>query len=479
MARKEKERLNYKNKPKITAHTMCFSLCTFNKEHKCFKLLLQRPEIQKISVKEQKIIATLSYLVKHRMYACIKLLTEISKEKGWKFDWDPIKWAQADGDNEDGDSINAGLFHLWVEIISLIDWCRNEAWRICRDIIDVGWFDVKHKESYASMSAVLVYAATLIGYDKASSKQCNNFKLFQLLLEKLTTAELFTMTDDYGRNVIAFCQLRHKTDFIDYMKLTNKLNRLNSNCKWNMTDEMIHNVCEKYQTIEEINDAILNGNRSKLSRIFTGLRIGSATGGSKLSVGDVINCVGYTRDTASLGTPFVNCIAALNDCNIKQTKKEYLNTASVKCFKQSIAQRRFDPSFRLTYYDASQLCLSNGLFTCFELIKAKLANTKHAAYVDMHPQMWINGKNTLTWVMQEEGSFEAFEMLFNHIRQTKPNWLRDGVYDMNKLLIYCAACGEKSYNAEKDWHDPVTLTGHDLENTNNYKIFCLLLKYIY
>ena len=164
---------------------------------RCFALLLEREEIINVLKQELNAVTAVSWLIDLNKVEHIDYLFSQSLSNNWKLDFTK--------------SIDSGT-HSRNVVKHAVGYGRYE---ICKLLIETDLFDINHVNDIG-VTALLSCAITHVGYDAQHPLECENFKIFDLLLQQ-KDIDVSIVTAN-GDDIILSLYKARKDDYIDYLK---------------------------------------------------------------------------------------------------------------------------------------------------------------------------------------------------------------------------------------------------------------------
>lgn len=166
-------------------------------EYLCFQLLMEKEQIAKMlkENEDERTMLFIATLIMGNKFESVEYLLKISKKQKWDIDWSkPLEAIE-----------NQNL---------LIYACGIGSYEICKQLIDTQMFDINFTDRNTSC-AIIQCARSMANYEEDDVTECENFKLFEYLLEQPNID--LTRIDKTGRDVVTWCLVNGKTKYIDHL----------------------------------------------------------------------------------------------------------------------------------------------------------------------------------------------------------------------------------------------------------------------
>ena len=285
------------------------------RQYKCIQLLLEQAQVQKVlgEAGSDRAIVAVTQLINGGADACIELFVEQCNKYKLDIDWTLCQTTSANGENLLQIAVSQGQYQSVEKLLNL-------------KVFDINYKNVKQTVAgkpddhtdVVLTTAILSCISTFSNYDANNVENCENWKIFCRLLQEPGID--LNITDNYNRNIIAYCQMYNKPKFLNKLKeLVNNQQQQQEDTKddkdksmkmeieWKMDEASIEETVTKYKIGAAVKNAVANGDDKALSKI---LQLPEA----RKIKNDLVNMV--IESTSIL----VTCVASTNVGKEERTK---------------------------------------------------------------------------------------------------------------------------------------------------------------
>ena len=260
---------------------VCNNNTAYSKNHprqsnafRCFSLLLEREEIVNVLKQNQQAAVALACLIRWNKMVKIDYLFEMNDKLKWKLDF-------TQGCER---KINAARNALQLA-------ASLSNYEACKKLINTGWFDINYYDMSNKTPALFYCAQSKAKFYYNNVMECDNFKVFQLLLSIKGINIGFVAQN--GSDLVTTLYKLHKDDYIDYLK--EKVSGNDNDNDWKLDEVMIDNLTRKYKTVDALIAAIKKSDVKTVQSIL-------ALKSTQTIIKDVMNMSGLRNNGVVLHT---------------------------------------------------------------------------------------------------------------------------------------------------------------------------------
>ena len=401
---------------------------------RCFKLLFETKEIQYM-LKQGKAKALLRNMISGRdNVEFVQELIDTHDKFDWNLDFTTAYYPEYH-ENYLSQAITRGQF------------------KIARYFLEKKWFNINQACDIRGMKPILQCIESLSNYDGENVIDCNNFKIFDLLLQQREID--LNVRDRNGNGIVGWIQMKRKYKFIDHLIEKSQEIRKENEKKhrdddekdyyeneWKLDEKSIEEELNRYDIADEIISAAKKSDYSKLESLLNTKSIQNI-------ISDVINIVGSRDRTTAL----MACIKTETGYDKNKPRKNN----NFKVFKLLLSQKGIDPLKRVTdnnrgfVIDPALQCLSSKKIEFFKYMVEKFGDS-----IDKTPL--LSGlHNIFQGIIHGPGDEKTFKEMYS---MCPPSRMKQ--YNFNQA--FCAVCRSSTdYDKQKQ------------KEGDNWKIFKFIL----